>query len=63
MADRMVNKTVRLSKEQIRALEEEGQRDRREFSALVRIAVDELLQARRAAADAAEPVGTTEARA
>jgi hypothetical protein len=47
MAATLINKTVRLSEEQIAGLHEEGQRDRREFSELVRIAVDELLAARK----------------
>jgi len=48
-AEPLVNKTVRLSKEQIAALQEEGERDRRDLSALIRIAVDELLERRRPA--------------
>ncbi len=46
MAATLINKTVRLSEEQIDGLKAEGERDRREFSELIRIAVDELLSAR-----------------
>lgn len=47
MAGPLINKTVRLSKEQIAALKEEAALDRREFSDMVRIAVDDLIEDRR----------------
>jgi hypothetical protein len=47
MAALLINKTIRLSPAQITALREEGARDRRDLSALVRIAVDDLIAARR----------------
>lgn len=47
MTDRLVNKTVRLSTKQIEQLQEEARRDDRPWTSLVRIAVDEMLEARR----------------
>lgn len=48
MALPLVNKTVRLSREQIAGLKKEAKLDRRDgWTSLVRIAVDEMLQDRR----------------
>lgn len=60
MADTLKNKTVRLSEEQIAALNAEAIRDRRDFSQLVRIAVDELLESTKAARERSLPVVGTE---
>jgi hypothetical protein len=48
MAAPLVNKTVRLSEDQIEGLKEEAKLDHRDsWTSLVRIAVDEMLEARR----------------
>jgi hypothetical protein len=49
MADKpLINKTVRLSEDQIAGLQEEARLDHRDsWTSLVRIAVDEMLEARR----------------
>lgn len=52
----LVNKTVRLSEEQIAALKEEAKLDKRDVGALIRIAVDDLIVSRKASR-APEPVG------
>lgn len=49
MAAPLVNKTVRLSEEQIEQLKKEAELDKRDVGALVRIAVDELIESRKLA--------------
>lgn len=55
MAAPLVNKTVRLSNEQIDGLKKEAELDKRDhWTSLVRIAVDEMLEARRKQREAAQ---------
>lgn len=49
MSDRLSSKSVRLSQEQIEALEEYARQDKREVSSVIRIAIDDFLDRARLA--------------